>query len=199
MAVWDYHLRTTWRVRGSIEDVASILADTGSLPRWFPACVLEVRVLDAGGADRLDERVELLVKGWMPHTLRFNYRIAAVTWPTSFELVVSGHFTGRLLCRLSEESGWTRVGFDWRVTVERPLVRWLSWVIRPVLVSNHLWVVARGQESLQLEVERRRAGPHTDVQARPPGPTFPHGPLRAYVTSRVWSRARLVVPSTRYD
>ncbi|HEY1905085.1 MAG TPA: hypothetical protein VGG91_03530 [Myxococcaceae bacterium] len=48
----------------------------------------------------------------------------------------------------------------------------MSWLLRPVFAANHRWAMARGEESLALELRRRRA--RTDAERAaipaPPGP-----------------------------
>jgi hypothetical protein len=51
--------------------------------------------------------------------------------------------------------------------------------MKPVFGANHRWAMARGEESIALELARRhaeRAGDATIVAAlpSPPAPTFPH-------------------------
>ena len=62
--------------------------------------------------------------------------------------------------------------------------------MKPIFGANHRWAMARGEESLNLELARRRATDPVvrDAIKRPPGPTFPHNLRRA----RRW-RARAVV------
>jgi hypothetical protein len=81
--------------------------------------------------------------------------------------------------------------FDWNVRVRKLFVRHFGWLLRPCFVSNHRSVVARGEESLDLELMRRRHGDSGAIPA-PPGPTFPHGGLGACVTSSIWSLADLL-------
>jgi len=66
--------------------------------------------------------------------------------------------------------------FDWRVSAGKPLVRRLGWLFKPLFTANHRWAMARGEESLRLELRRRRAGTPTTAGAipSPPGPTFRH-------------------------
>jgi hypothetical protein len=62
---------------------------------------------------------------------------------------------------------------NWRVRAAKPLLRYLSFLLRPVFAANHHWAMARGEESLKLELLRRRAA-SDEERARipaPPGPT----------------------------
>lgn len=62
----------------------------------------------------------------------------------------------------------------WTIEANKPLLRYLSFLLRPIFRANHRWAMARGEESLRLELARRRA--RTDEErARnptPPPPTF---------------------------
>ena len=54
--------------------------------------------------------------------------------------------------------------FDWRVFADRPLLRTLTPLLRPVFRWNHDWAIARAMEGLEpyaqrtaVDAERRRA------------------------------------------
>ena len=67
--------------------------------------------------------------------------------------------------------------YDWTVLAEKGVLKHLSLVMKPVFGANHRWAMARGEESLRLELARRRAAGDPIVSAAippPPGPTFPH-------------------------
>jgi hypothetical protein len=58
-----------------------------------------------------------------------------------------------------------------------PLLRRLSWLLKPGFAANHRWAMACGQESLALELRRRRAAAGTTLGGTqavppPPPPTF---------------------------
>jgi hypothetical protein len=49
--------------------------------------------------------------------------------------------------------------------------------MKPIFKANHHWAMARGEESLKLELARRHAAGDPTLEAvipAPPGPTFPH-------------------------
>ena len=66
------------------------------------------------------------------------------------------------------------ISYDWRVSATKPLLCRLSWLLKPVFSANHRWAMARGEESLRLEL-RRTAGaerPGCGTVPPPPPPTF---------------------------
>ena len=48
----DYEFLTVWRVAGAAEDVAEVLGDATTLPRWWPAVYLRVDPAAAGESPR---------------------------------------------------------------------------------------------------------------------------------------------------
>src|SRR5262249_48865200 len=71
----------------------------------------------------------------------------------------------------------TVVTYDWRVRAEKGILRDYSLVMKPLFRANHHWAMARGLESLRLEIARRRASGDPAILAAipaPPGPTRPH-------------------------
>jgi hypothetical protein len=52
-----------------------------------------------------------------------------------------------------------RICLDWRLTVRKPLLRRFAWILKPLLAANHRWAMARGRETVQREIHRRRLAP----------------------------------------
>ena len=75
---------------------------------------------------------------------------------------------------LTQDGEHVDVTYDWRILAEKPLLRYGSVVLRPFFAANHRWAMARGEESLALELRRRRARTEAERQAipAPPGSTF---------------------------
>jgi len=87
------------------------------------------------------------------------------------------------------DGDWLNVTYDWKIRAEKPLLRLLSPVLKPIFAMNHRWAMARGEESLRLELLRRRT---TDLAQRAritgtPAPTPAQAlPWLGYVLRRRW-------------
>ena len=171
----EYAFLTRWRLRATAQDVYDVLSDPFGLARWWPSVYLEVTELQPPdphtGAGRV---VGLYTKGWLPYTLRWNFAVTESTPPTGFKLVAHGDFEGTGVWTLKEDGDFVDVMYDWRISAEKPLLRYGSFILRPVFAANHRWAMARGEESLQLELRRRRARTAAERNAVPasPRPTF---------------------------
>ncbi|MEA5455062.1 polyketide cyclase [Sinomonas sp. JGH33] len=155
----------------------SILRNGADLSRWWPSVYLDVRMLDPGDAQGLGRRIDLFTKGWLPYTLRWTFTVTEPITLDGFAISARGDLNGTGRWTLTQDGPETVVRYDWTVSVGKPLLRRLSWLFKPVFAANHRWAMARGQESLALELRRRRA---VDDAARaavpdPPGPTFQWG------------------------
>jgi hypothetical protein len=159
MASHDYHFTTHWTVSAPVGLVADILEDPADLPRWWPDVYLEVSCLAPPGPDRTGGRWRLLTKGWLPYRLRWSFTVVESRSPYGFTLVAEGDFVGTGIWRLWENPARpvTHVEYDWTIRAEKPLLRDLSWLLKPVFAANHRWAMARGEESIRREAARRLA------------------------------------------
>ena len=168
----EYAFLSRWRVEATCGEVADILGDALALARWWPSVYLrvdELRPPDAGGLGR---RVRLHTKGWLPYTLTWEFEVVESAYPYGFTLVASGDFDGRGVWTFTQDGAFVDIVYDWRLRAEKPLLRNLSFLLKPVFEANHRWAMAQGEASLKLELSRRRA---TSDAARarvppPPGP-----------------------------
>jgi hypothetical protein len=157
MSTNSYHFSTHWRVPGTVEEVADVLADAPDLPRWWPSVYLDVRETDPGDDGGIGREVSLHTRGWLPYTLRWHFRVVESEYPRRFALEAWGDLVGRGEWTLRQDGRQVDVTYDWRLRAEKPLLRHLSFLLRPIFEANHRWAMARGEESLRVELARRAA------------------------------------------
>jgi hypothetical protein len=169
----DYEFRTVWRVAGSPDEVAAILAETATLPRWWPSVYLSAAPIPGtpDPPDGIPPPARLHTKGWLPYTLRWTLTVTEPVTRSGFALTAAGDLNGTGRWTFEPDGPETVVTFDWRVSAAKPLLRRLSWLLKPGFAANHRWAMARGQESLALELRRRRSDDPRSVPPPPP-PTF---------------------------
>ncbi len=165
-----YHFVTVWRVTATVDEVKEILGDAASLPRWWPSVYLSVLETDPGGTGGLGRTLELHTKGWLPYTLRWTLRITEPITDKGFAVTASGDLEGTGRWTFQQRGPDVVITYDWRVQASKPLLRRLSWLLRPAFAANHRWAMDRGERSLQLALERRRAPDERTRQAVPPPP-----------------------------
>ncbi len=168
----SYHFVTQWRVRATPQEVYAIIEDSRSLVEWWPSVYLQVEEIQPGDANGIGREVSLLTKGMLPYTLRWRFVTSEKKPYESITLYATGDFIGRGIWTFTADGADCDIDFDWEITAEKPLLRWLTPLLRGFFSANHRWAMRQGEASLRLELERRRL---SDPAARasvpkPPGP-----------------------------
>ena len=175
----DYHFITRWQVQGTIDEVTKIMENADALVRWWPAVYLDVKTLKEGDEKGLGKEVSLYTKGWLPYTLRWSFRVSEVGKNT-FTITAWGDFEGRGIWTFEQDGPWVNMTYDWKISAEKPLLRYFSLVMKPIFSANHRWAMAKGEESLRLELARRHAAAAADrdiIAAPPPATAIAAVPL----------------------
>lgn len=148
----EYHFVTHWKVRGPIRLVFDILKDGEHYDRWWKPAYVRTDIVGA-------RMVRALVRAKLPYTLDFTTELVREDPPRELEIRAAGELAGRGLWKLEENSGDIAVTFYWDVRAEKPLVRLLSPILKPLFRWNHDWVMKTGEERLQNEINRRASSP----------------------------------------
>ncbi len=170
----EYHFITNWRVKASCELVDSIIGNGESLARWWPSVYLDVYEATQGDANNIGKRVYLYTKGWLPYTLQWHFVVSENKKPYGFTIKAFGDFDGLGIWTFEQDGEYCNIIFDWKLSANKPILKKLSWLLKPIFSFNHLWAMKKGEQSLLLEIRRRNG--EVNIPA-PPQPTFPHNRL----------------------
>lgn len=165
-----YHFLTHWRVKGTCGEVADILREPLALPVWWPSVYLRVDELEPPDSRGVGSRVRLLTKGWLPYTLEWEFTVLESRYPCGSTISATGDFVGRGVWTFEQDAAFVNITYDWRIRAEKPLLKRLSPILKPLFAANHRWAMAQGEESLKLELLRRRAAGVGERQLIPPPP-----------------------------
>jgi uncharacterized protein YndB with AHSA1/START domain len=150
----EYVFIDEWDVDAPQQAVFEALADAGTYPEWWKPVYIDVEVDGPPEVGRVSQQH---FKGRLPYTLRTRSEIVRSEPPSEFEVEVEGDLTGRGVWTLTPRNGKVHIRFDWRVIADRPLLRYLTPVLRPVFRWNHNWSVKRAQEGLEPFARARGA------------------------------------------
>ena len=195
-----YRFVTRWRVDGTCGEVADILGDPLALVRWWPSVYLAAEQIAPPGPGGVGRRVRLHTRGWLPYTLRWELVVVESNYPNGMTIEAAGDFEGRGIWTFEQDGPCVSATYDWRVRAEKPLLRRLSFALRPLFEANHRWAMAQGEASLKLELRRRRAlsDDARDRVPPPPGPvTYAAAVLLGAAALAAGGTAWLVVRASR--
>jgi hypothetical protein len=197
----NYRLTGSWRVLGRIDEVYEVLSTPVDFPRWWPAAfrdVLEIQPGDEHGIDRVD-RFES--RGWLPVFVRWHTSVEDATPPAFLDIKAWGDIDGRGEWRLVQNGAWTDLTYDWRLRLHKPVLRFLSPLLRPALAASLRSAMDRGEESLRLELARRNAANAVERAGLPSPPVQGEAPVLPLVlagagvaAALIWSRRRRPSP-----
>ena len=153
----DYHFVTRWRVQGTVSEVYDILSRVTDMPRWWPSVYLDVQELEPGDPHGVGKIVSLHTRGWLPYTLRWQFRVTAARYPEGYSIEAWGDFVGSGSWYFEQSGELVDITYDWKIRAEKPLLRYLSFVFKPFFAANHRWAMAQGERSLRAEMARRRS------------------------------------------
>ena len=46
--------------------------------------------------------------------------------------------------------------YDWKIRADKPLLRYLSFLLKPIFSANHRWAMAQGEKALRAELACRQ-------------------------------------------
>lgn len=165
----DYHFVDRWRVEGAIAEVFEILEDTESLGRWWSSVYFDVKLLEPAKEDGTGRRISLKATGWLPYVLSLNF-VTTEKRVDGFTVKATGELEGTGVWKFEQDGEFVNVTFDWTVVANKPIIEKLSFILKPIFRANHNWTMRRGEESLRLELLRRRAKTNEEAVKIPPPP-----------------------------
>jgi hypothetical protein len=142
----EYRFVDRWFARAPLEQTYDVIGDTLAYPSWWGSVFVSVE--GDGGPPRPGRHVKIVSRGRLPYLLRWEAEIVDADAPNGFSFTMTGDFVGRGSWAFEPADGGTNAVFDFRPRVEKPLVKYLTPVLRPVFRWNHGWAMQRGQEGL---------------------------------------------------
>jgi uncharacterized protein YndB with AHSA1/START domain len=143
----EYIFIDEWDVDAPQEEVFAALADARTYPDWWTPTYIEV---EADGPPAVGCSSRHRFKAKLPYTLTTTSTIVRLEPPREVEAHVDGDLRGRGIWTLTpNHQGKIHVRFDWRVFADRPLLRVLTPLLRPLFRWNHNVAIKRAQAGLE--------------------------------------------------
>ena len=153
----DYSFRTHWRLEAAREDVYQLIEDTPGYVRWWPAVWLAIELLEAGDEHGIGKSYRLTTKGWLPYIIHWTSTTTEKRFPERLAIAASGDFVGTGVWTFTQDGPITDAVYDWNLRADKPLLRKLSFLLKPLFAFNHNWAMNKGLESAKLELARQIA------------------------------------------
>lgn len=149
-----YKFRSVWSLDRSCKEVFEALQQLPLYPSWWP------EIKDVAAIGDATARVE--IRAALPYRLRFELRQELADPEKGIlEASMTGDLEGWSRWTLSAYRDGCRLLFEEDVLVNRPALKILSPVARPVLKANHSFMMRRGERGLRGFLSSGRPYPGT--------------------------------------
>jgi hypothetical protein len=159
MSAHLFRFEESWDIPGAgVEEVYDVLAHGDLLPLWWKGVYLEARKITGDGEPRPGAKLAAKVRGFLPFTLNFVIEATDLEPPRRVAVKTSGDLDGAWSATLSQREGGVHADLVFEVAVERPGMRLMAPLLRPLFALNHYWTTPKGEKGLREFVAARRAG-----------------------------------------
>ena len=143
----QFRLVTNWAINAPVEDVWQVLSTPESWPAWWPS-VKEVTLLRQGDEAGIGAVRRMKWSTALPYDLEFDMETTRIEPLSVIEGRASGELDGIGRWTLQPQGLKCNVRYDWLVTVTKPWMVALSFILKPVFTWNHGIVMERGRQGL---------------------------------------------------
>ena len=155
-----YHLCTLWRTPSPLERVWPLILHSENWPRWWRG-VEQARTVRANeGDDGVGSIVHYVWRSTLGYRLRFDVEATQVVPHVLLEGAARGDVRGIGRWRFRRVADATEIHHAWDVEVERPGLRLIAPVARPLFEWNHRRLMRLGARGLARELGQPVACEH---------------------------------------
>lgn len=165
LGVNDYYFINEWTLPAPVEKVWPYIINGGDYPRWWGKVYEKVEALNGLAGDQVGAKAAVTAHGRLPYTLRFQSEVTHVEPYKRLSLNATGDLTGAGTWRLTPQSNGTRVTFEWIVRADKPILRLLAPIVKPLLEENHRWTMREGEAALQRALRAPQTSPIAVAQS----------------------------------
>jgi Polyketide cyclase / dehydrase and lipid transport len=141
-----YRFRATWHVGARPDDAYAVLQALGDYPAWWPE-VKEIHQYEDGHYD-------VRCRSLLPYDLVFSGRQSQRD-PAGrvLEAKLWGDLEGFSRWTIEPSGGGSRLLFEEEVVTNKPVLRRLAAIARPLFKLNHALMMSRGQKGLRTYLD----------------------------------------------
>ncbi len=152
----EYEFLTQWAFNHPRATLYSLLSQPSEYPQWIRGVQISVAMLNAGNPDGTQREDLVSLRSFLPYTLTWKMKCVEADGKHRIVALIQGDLVGQGIWSIREISkACSEVSFEWKVILTRPSLNRWGWVLRPLWVWNHHWVMQCWRKSLQKELERR--------------------------------------------
>ena len=112
--------------------------------------------IESGDENGLGRTINLHTRELLPYILHWQAKVTEVQRPAQLVVEARGDLQGRGEWRLCQDGELVRIDYNWAVIGNKPWMRYLNPVLKPVFKANHRWAMRKGEQGLERELKQIR-------------------------------------------
>lgn len=124
-------------------------------PRWWGRVYKNIVKLKDAPPDTPGAKYRITIGGFLPYTLKIENEVTHIDRPHLIRFDASGDLQGKGIWSFREVENGTEITFDWRVAANKKIIRWFSFLLKPLFRANHHYFVIKAREGIQKDLASR--------------------------------------------
>ncbi|MBD0350748.1 MAG: SRPBCC family protein [Flavisolibacter sp.] len=121
-------------------------------PRWWGTVYKKITKLNEVPEGQPGARYTVTVGGFLPYTLTMQNEVVHLDKPNRIEFNATGDLEGKGVWTFEKTEAGTKLTFDWRVLANKKVIRWFSFLLKPLFRANHVYCVRKAKEGMTKDL-----------------------------------------------
>ena len=126
-------------------------------PRWWGKVYKKIIKLKDAPADAPGAKYAITVGGFLPYTLNIENEVTHMDKPNLIRFNADGDLKGKGAWVFRKVEEGTEVTFDWRVAANKKVIRWFSFLLKPLFKANHHYCVVKAKQGMEKDLRLKNA------------------------------------------
>lgn len=135
-----------------IETAYRYIKEIEDYPRWWGKVYKKITKLKDAPQDQPGAKYSIMVGGFLPYVLKIENEVTYIDRPYLIRFTADGDLQGKGVWSFREVEGGTEITFDWRVAANKKIIRWFSFLLKPLFRANHHYCVVKAKEGIEKDL-----------------------------------------------
>ena len=154
MTTYYYIFVDKFAVPCNIATAYEYISNTEDYPRWWKV-YKKVSRLNNTPPDLPGAKSVMIVGGFLPYTLTIENEITSADKPYLICFNACGDLKGKGIWILREIAEGTEITFDWRIEANKKVIRWFSFLLKPLFRANHTFCIRKANEGIINDLQSK--------------------------------------------
>lgn len=143
-------------------DAYDYIANIRDYPQWWGNVYKKIEKLNDVADDQPGVQYAVTIGGFLPYKLTISNEVTHIHKPHIIRFKAFGDLQGHGTWYFNAVEGGTTITFDWRVVANKAVIRWFSFLLKPLFRANHHYCVKEAEKGIRNDLIRNgRLSPQT--------------------------------------